>query len=204
MEEAIRIKCPDILLCDINLEGGSVCSSIRKLRHNQVGQNPFCSVILFIDEPTEDVVKAASEAGLDDLQVKPIVAQKILDRIVYLVEKRKPFVVTTDYIGPDRRKDHRQGSQKISSMPVPNSVEQKANGIFVANDFQEDVIERYGKSTPKKLNVMPFKSAIWWKGLYQLINKARLTAKALGKWPVWLRSPRISANVWKKGLHTPC
>ncbi len=181
MEESIRIKCPDILLCDINLEGGSVCSIIRKLRHNQVGQNPFCSVILFIDEPTQDVVKAASEAGLDDLQIKPIVAQKILDRIVYLVEKRKPFVVTTDYIGPDRRKGHRQGSQEISSMPVPNSVEQKAKGTFIANDFQDEVNRTVWEINAQKIERHAFQIGYLVERIVPAYKQGQINRESLGQ-----------------------
>lgn len=139
MEETIQKKCPDLLLCDIHLPGGNVCKTIRKLRHNQCGQNPFCSVILFIDEPTPPIVKAASLAGLDDLQIKPIVAQKVLSRVEFLVEKRKPFVVTTDYIGPNRRSDKRPGTMDIPSVEVPNSISQKANGTYDAVEFQAEV-----------------------------------------------------------------
>lgn len=151
MVDHIKVKCPDLLLCDISLEGGDVCKTIRQLRHNQCGPNPFCSVILFIDEPTQDVVRAASEAGLDDLQVKPIVAQKILDRVKYLLEKRKPFVVTTDYVGPDRRKGNRPGSMAVPSLPVPNSMEDKAKGSFVAQEFQQKVNETIWEINAQKI-----------------------------------------------------
>lgn len=151
MEEAISITCPDLLLCDMDLEGGDVCEAIRNLRHSQNGPNPFCSVILFIDVPTPEIVRAASLAGLDDLQVKPIVGQKVIDRVNYLIEKRKPFVVTTDYIGPDRRKGARPGSLQVPSVPVPNSVQEKVNGTFEQVAFKKKVEQTIWEVNAQKI-----------------------------------------------------
>ncbi|WP_419799574.1 MAG: response regulator [Terasakiella sp.] len=138
-EEAIRVHSPDLILCDVNLKGDLVCEIIHRLRHNHLGQNPFAAVILFIDEAGEEIVSQASRAGLDDLQIKPVVAQKIIDRVKFLIEKRKPFVVTTDYIGPDRRKEARQKGQEIPLVTVPNTLALKATGEFDPNKTQRQI-----------------------------------------------------------------
>lgn len=137
LEEIVRNNSPDLILCDVDLpEGeserpvGNVCQMINRLRHNKVGQNPFASVILFIEEPNETTIRQASMAGIDDIQIKPVVAQKVINRVEFLIEKRKPFVVTTDYIGPDRRKGARAGSQEIPLVDVPNTIAAKANGTY--------------------------------------------------------------------------
>ncbi|SCA58039.1 putative Response regulator consisting of a CheY-like receiver domain [Candidatus Terasakiella magnetica] len=138
-EAEVRVVNPDLILCDIDLKGGHVCESIKKLRHNELGQNPFAAVILFIEEATEGIVTMASEAGLDDLQIKPVVAQKVIDRVTYLIEKRKPFVVTTDYVGPDRRKAARPGTQQIPSVEVPNTMAAKASGTYDPRMVQSQI-----------------------------------------------------------------
>ncbi len=140
-EEAIKFITPDLILCDVGLQEGNACDVIRRLRHNQVGQNPFAAVILFIEEATGDVVRMAAGAGVDDLQIKPVVGQKIIDRVTYLVEKRKPFVVTTDYIGPDRRKVSRPGpgAQEVPLIDVPNSLQAKATGSFDPRALQREI-----------------------------------------------------------------
>ncbi|NVK19104.1 MAG: response regulator [Methylocystaceae bacterium] len=138
LEEMIRYGHPDLILCDIDLDG-DVCDLIRRVRHNEVGANPFVSVILFIEEPNEDIVRRASEAGLDDLQIKPVVAGNIIKRIEYLVEKRKPFVVTTDYVGPDRRKKPRPDAMEIPLVQVPNTLADKAKGMFNPHKFKREI-----------------------------------------------------------------
>ncbi|SCA55233.1 putative Response regulator consisting of a CheY-like receiver domain [Candidatus Terasakiella magnetica] len=159
LENALMSKSPDLLLCDIRLPGGDVCETIGKLRHNQCGFNPFCSVILFIDEPTQDVVARASKAGLDDLQIKPIVAKKILARVEYLVEKRKPFVVTTDYIGPDRRTGHRPGTMEISTVEVPNSIQGKATGNFNEREFRDHIEKSVWEINAQKIERQAYQIA---------------------------------------------
>lgn len=136
LEEIIRYGNPDLILCDIGLDG-DVCELIKRVRHNELGTNPFVSVILFIEEPNEDIVRRASEAGLDDLQIKPVVAANIIKRVEYLVEKRKPFVVTTDYVGPDRRKKARPDAMEIPLVQVPNTLAEKAKGTFDQRKFQQ-------------------------------------------------------------------
>jgi len=140
-EKEIRSTNPDLILCDVGLSGGKVCETIHRLRHNKIGFNPFASVILFIDEPNEDVVRAAAEAGVDDVQMKPVVGQKIIDRVRFLIEKRKPFVVTTDYVGPDRRKKARPGpgAQEIPLVDVPNTIALKAKGQYNDNLVQREI-----------------------------------------------------------------
>lgn len=142
LEDIIRANSPDLILCDVDLkqgDNGNVCDLINKLRHNQIGQNPFANVILFIEQASEEVVRMASQAGIDDLQVKPVVPQNIINRVFYLIEKRKPFVVTTDYVGPDRRKGHRPGTQEIPLVEVPNTLASKATGNYDARLFQAEI-----------------------------------------------------------------
>lgn len=139
LEEMIKASSPDLILCDVDLADGNVCDLIRRLRHNQVGQNPFASVILFIEEAGEGIVRQASEAGVDDLQLKPVMGQKIIDRVSFLIEKRKPFVVTTDYVGPDRRKSIRPGTQEIPLIDVPNTLASKAKGKYDPRNLQGEI-----------------------------------------------------------------
>lgn len=136
LEDEIRITNPDLILCDFNLEGGGVCELLKRIRHNRLGANPFCAMILFIEEANAEIITQASEAGLDDIQVKPVVAQNIINRVKYLIEKRKPFVVTTDYVGPDRRSASRAGTMDIPTMVVPNTLASKATGTHDPQEVQ--------------------------------------------------------------------
>ena len=51
----------------------------------------------------------------------------MLKRTANLINNRQPFIVTTDYVGPDRRKDSERGSE-IPLVEVPNTLRAKATG----------------------------------------------------------------------------
>lgn len=128
LREAIRYENPDLLLCDMGFSDGDVCDLIKRLRHNELGANPFMVIILFSATPTSDQIAKIVDCGVDDIIIKPIVATQVMQRVTALIRQRKPFVVTTDYVGPDRRKKPRAGCMEIPIIEVPNSLAAKAHG----------------------------------------------------------------------------
>jgi DNA-binding response OmpR family regulator len=130
IEAKLRIGTPDLLISEIKLEDGNLNAFVYGLRHHAVGSNPFLPIIATMWSPTTEDVRAIIQAGADDIITKPLSAGQILQRIKGLIIARKPFVVTSRYIGPDRRKpgeDHDRG-EKIHPIQVPNTLRAKAIG----------------------------------------------------------------------------
>lgn len=128
MSSYLKAGMPDLMICGTQFTDGELSPRIHKMRHNQWGSNPFTPIITVANEPNPKLVKAVIESGADDLIVQPISTQKLLDRINFLIENRKQFVVTTDYVGPDRRgKDHGDGKE-IPRIDVPNPLRNKVTG----------------------------------------------------------------------------
>lgn len=132
IEQELSSDAVDILVCDTNLIGGDVCELVKRIRHHDVGTNPFVAIILMIDEPSAEVVKRVIGSGADDVIVKPVTAGQILSRIEALTRKRKKFLVTSDYIGPDRRSDEQrvQDDKKgtVKAIEIPNALNAKGLG----------------------------------------------------------------------------
>ena len=105
IREALNEMQPDLLICDAAMPEGDPCKLVEELRHSVVGMNPFLPVIFFTFSADPDLVRKAVNSGADDLLVAPISPAKLFSRIDVLIRNRKPFVVTSDYLGPDRRKD---------------------------------------------------------------------------------------------------
>jgi hypothetical protein len=83
-------------------------------------------------------------SGADDLLAAPISPAKLFTRIDVLVGNRKPFVVTSDYIGPDRRKNPGGDGDRQSSIPileVPNTLRAKALGETIDIARLQDAID---------------------------------------------------------------
>jgi hypothetical protein len=81
------------------------------------------------------IVQQVVNSGADDLVARPMSTALLGERIKGLVERRKPFVVTSDYIGPDRRRD--PGRNSAERLEVPNSLK-----IRTADGVTEDDAER--------------------------------------------------------------
>ncbi len=117
----------DLIICDHQMPEGELNDLVRGIRHHEIGHNPFLVVITTISEADRNAIAAIIDSGADDLVAKPLSPGLLIDRIVMLTFKRKDFVVTTDYVGPDRRKDKtREGSEEIPQMAVPNVLKAKA------------------------------------------------------------------------------
>jgi DNA-binding response OmpR family regulator len=133
LEQAVG---PDILICDMGLGDGEACEFISAIRHNQVGRNPFLCIIGVTWTSTVKDVTRVIDSGVDHLVSAPMSPQQILVRIKALVKNRAPFVVTSDYIGPDRRRLEREAS-KIPLFNVPNSLQEKVEGSWDPNRFDQ-------------------------------------------------------------------
>lgn len=115
---------PDLVLTEVRLPDGDVLDLLTALRQGKVGHNPFTVVIAMI-APTEEqaVALSALDAGIDDIVSKPVSSTNLMDRIKFMVEKRRPFVVSGDYVGPRRKQD--EGAKTIDA---PNTFAEKLRG----------------------------------------------------------------------------
>ena len=127
---ALDQESPDVLVLGSEFRDGSVCSTIKELRHNETGRNPFVPVIVTTWEPDRDLVEKIGDSGADALLVKPFSPWQLIERIDCLANRRKPFVVTSERIGPDRRKDSSRESE-IPLIDVPNTLRAKVQGVAI-------------------------------------------------------------------------
>ena len=69
-----------------------------------------------------------------------------------LAFRRRPFVVTSDYTGPDRRNDTNRGSE-ISQIQVPNSLRAKAKGTPMSpGELQQEIVGAITTINEEKLS----------------------------------------------------
>lgn len=120
----------DLLLADVTDYPEKVFELVRSIRDGRVGKNPFVHVVLTAWRLEGDLIKQALNCGADDLVTRPFSVDSIRARIRSHVEGRKPFVVTADYVGPDRRREPPRNSPQL--MQVPNVLLAKAVGAAKA------------------------------------------------------------------------
>lgn len=115
----------DLLIVDIDLDPG-VTTMVSQIRQGDLGNNPFVPVVAVTSHPSREVVMAAVNCGVDDLIPHPWTTGYLDERLEKLILGRRPFVVTSDYIGPDRRSAMRPGQQPVQPIAVPNPLRAKA------------------------------------------------------------------------------
>jgi len=113
----------------VALEGASgedhVYDFVRRVRRGDIPCNPFAVVVVTTWLPEAQLVKKVMDCGADDLLTRPFSTAMLGERLRTHVHARKGFVVTADYVGPDRRNDaSRPNSAKLIS--VVNSLKMKA------------------------------------------------------------------------------
>jgi DNA-binding response OmpR family regulator len=123
-EKAERLK-PDLIIAALNLPGSDISTYFRKIRAGLSGVDPFTPIIAVLSEAAPATVRRGVDSGADDLVIHPWPAGYLDQRVQKLIHERKSFVVTADYVGPDRRSTQRPGRQAPKITP-PNVLEAKA------------------------------------------------------------------------------
>jgi len=129
---------PDLIMVSDELDP-QVFEFIRNIRHNKVGTNPFVLIITMVAPDHLESVKRAMQAGTDDIIIKPVKEEQLLQRLKRVMMNREAFVVTSDYLGPDRRGKNRPS--KIRRINVLNTMLEKASGKEVDSENIRDAVD---------------------------------------------------------------
>lgn len=135
----------DFLILNQEIESNDASYILRELRSGKLGRDPFVVSVMLLASREEPLVRAAMDSGPDDLLLIPFAPDQLMNRLKVLVERRKPFVVTHDYIGPDRRSSARPGVPSATQFQVPNPM--RASGLGISQD-------RYAKQKHETLTAM--------------------------------------------------
>jgi DNA-binding response OmpR family regulator len=147
----------DLFVADVTQDPAATCALVKALREGNVGRNPFLHIVLMTWKLEGELVEHALNCGADDLVTRPFSVDFLGARLRAHAEARKPFVITSDYIGPDRRKA-RPNQQVATLFDVPNLLLAKAHdphwpeeAAKAANDAIKEArtkinVERVGRS----------------------------------------------------------
>jgi DNA-binding response OmpR family regulator len=164
--EAVHKNPPDIALCEAQGAADELCATIQQLRQGGAGHNPFIVIIVTAWEKSPGLIGKVVSSGADDLLLRPFSTALLGARIEAHVERRKGFVITTDYVGPDRRKDNVRPSN-VELFEPPNSLKMKAKDRLsedvVARRLEAELRTAREKLTAEKLRRDSFQVCILWR-----------------------------------------
>ncbi len=121
-QNAIDESSFDLIIMNPEIGGFFLAPMIAEMRADRIRHHPFPIVIMLLAESQKGYIGKVIDCGPDAIFLLPVAPGSLLDRIDSFAAHRKPFVVTQDYIGPDRRKEARPGTEQIPLLEVPNPV----------------------------------------------------------------------------------
>ncbi len=182
--DAIRRRPPDLALCEAQGADGDLCRMIQELRQGAAGFNPFIVIIVTAWEKSAALVTRVVNSGADDLLLRPFSTTLLGQRIEAHVERRKGFVVTSEYVGPDRRKDMSRPSN-VELFDPPNSLKMKAKDRLSAEEatIRLDAELRAAREllNSEKLRRDAFQISILWRLMQEHIPGAKSYEQELAK-----------------------
>ena len=163
---ALQNNPPDIALCEAQGATEELCALIQQMRQGGTGHNPFLVIIVTAWEKNSTLINQVVSSGADDLLLRPFSTTLLGQRIETHVDRRKGFVITTEYVGPDRRKDvHRASAAEL--FEPPNSLKMKAkdrlSGEVIARKLDTELKAAREKLTTEKLRRDSFQLCILWR-----------------------------------------
>lgn len=161
LHDLIEQDAVDLLITGSEMEGNDVGFLIKEMRDQRLGSNPFPVVITLLSRPEPDSVRRIIDSGCDDLLLTPVSPDQLILRIEKLCRTRKPFVVTHDYTGPDRRTRQRAfDSHSAPMLDVPNPLRVRGESGLDGTRLQRMVIE--ASATLNRMKVERYAVQIDW------------------------------------------
>lgn len=168
--DSMQKNPPDIALCEAQGATDELCATIQQMRQGGAGYNPFVVIIVTAWEKTTGLINKVVSSGADDLLLRPFSTALLGQRIEAHIERRKGFVITTDYVGPDRRSDTTRASNAELFEP-PNSLKMKAkerlSAEAIAKRLETELRGAREKLTSEKLRRDSFQVCILWRLLQE-------------------------------------
>src|ERR1700734_1864862 len=96
---------PDIVIADWVMPIFDGLELAQMIRQPGANANPYVPIIMLTGHSDKKRVMIARDAGVTEFLAKPISAKSLYVRILNVVVKPRPFVKTTTYFGPDRRRN---------------------------------------------------------------------------------------------------
>jgi hypothetical protein len=115
----------DLVVVELTEEDSAGARLVANIRRRIAAFNPFIATIATSFSATAGIINSAVNAGTDGILLKPFSQQQMYDQVLNLIERRRPFVVGANYIGPERRPQIRSDGSAVAGLDVPNTLRDK-------------------------------------------------------------------------------
>jgi len=122
LHETLKEKSLALLVVDDELSERATAPLIRDIRNGALHEHPFPMVLMLAHHQNEQHLRSLINCGPDAIVLAPVSITDLFSKIDRFALGRKPFVVTRDYVGPDRRSSLREGAHQPLIVEPPNPL----------------------------------------------------------------------------------
>ena len=98
---------PDLLITDVMIGEEDGIGFVDRVRQGEKAANPYLPVIVLTGHTERQLITRARDVGVHEVLAKPVSIENLYRRIVGLVTNPRPFVKTSFYFGPCRRRQEK-------------------------------------------------------------------------------------------------
>ncbi len=94
----------DMIICSWLMDVIDGPEFVQMIRCGENSKNPYVPIIMMSAFTEKFRITEARDAGVNEFLAKPLSPKSLYQRIVRIIEKPRPFVRTTSFFGPCRRR----------------------------------------------------------------------------------------------------
>ncbi len=102
--DIVRSESIDFVIVDYQMEILDGTDFVRLVRTADDSPNPYVPIIMLTAYSERSKVEAARDAGVTEFCCKPVTATELYRKVAAVINTPRPFVRTSAYFGPDRRR----------------------------------------------------------------------------------------------------
>lgn len=110
---ATKLQAYGFIICSWNMQSISGVELVSKIRHDKDSPNRYTPIIMMTGNTSKNDVTTARDAGVNEFVVKPFTPEALRDRITEIVERPRNFIISRNFVGPDRRRQKKELPQGI-------------------------------------------------------------------------------------------
>ncbi|MBY0407273.1 MAG: response regulator, partial [Rickettsiales bacterium] len=124
--ETLEREPKDILMTEMQLQGLDGLALTNQIRQSDKVADRLIPIIMMTAKAEKQDVEAARDAGITEFVVKPYNSLTIFKRIQQVIDNPRAFLLSQEYVGPDRRRRSLDfnGSERRTERPevIPSDL----------------------------------------------------------------------------------
>lgn len=115
----------DVVILDWLMPDGKGSEFLEWVRGHKADTIKFLPTIICSAYASTELVEESRDKGANEAMVKPVSAEKLARRILYVIDKPRPYISSPDFFGPDRRRKNEKITGDDRRKTKPEEIEEE-------------------------------------------------------------------------------